>query len=125
MAVASTFLVVYLRAQGQFGFVHLSLPILVFGAFANSLFEELMWRGATFRALTAGGYSVPVSIVGQAVMFGLAHGFVGTPSGWPGAVAASLFGLVLGVLAHRTRSLVLPVLVHFCVDVVILVSLFA
>jgi membrane protease YdiL (CAAX protease family) len=55
----------------------------------------------------------------QAIVFGLAHGvgtdFIGSPLPVMAATAAT--GLVLGALALRTGSLLLPIAIHLALDV--------
>lgn len=92
------------------------LPAAVL-AVANAAMEEAAYRGAVQRwgagALGRGG-----AIVAQALMFGSAHQgadiLAGGPLLWVGIVAG---GLVAGVVADRTRSLLLPFAAHAAVDV--------
>jgi len=92
------------------------LPAAVL-AIANAALEEAAYRGAVQRwgagALGRGG-----AIVAQALMFGSAHQggdvLAGAPLLWLGIVAG---GLVAGVVADRTRSLLLPFAAHAAVDV--------
>lgn len=86
-------------------------------AVANAALEEAAYRGSVQRwgagALGRGG-----AIVAQALMFGSAHQgsdvLAGGPLLWVGIVAG---GLVAGVVADRTRSLLLPFAAHAAVDV--------
>jgi membrane protease YdiL (CAAX protease family) len=92
------------------------LPAAVL-AVANAAMEEAAYRGAVQRwgagALGRGG-----AIVAQALIFGSAHQgadvLAGGPLLWVGIVAG---GLVAGVVADRTRSLLLPFAAHAAVDV--------
>jgi membrane protease YdiL (CAAX protease family) len=92
------------------------LPAAVL-AVANAALEEAAYRGAMQRwgagALGRGG-----AIVAQALVFGSAHQgadiLAGGPLLWAGIVAG---GLVAGVVADRTRSLLLPFAAHAAVDV--------
>jgi len=106
-----------------FGEVRLGLPspaaLLPAAALAvaNAALEETAYRGAMQRwgagALGRGG-----AIVAQALVFGSAHQgadiLAGGPLLWVGIVAG---GLVAGVVADRTRSLLLPFAAHAAVDV--------
>jgi membrane protease YdiL (CAAX protease family) len=92
------------------------VPALAF-ALANGTMEELAYRGALM------GWSTPalgprVALVGQAVVFGLAHlgpNFVGSPLPVLAAMVAG--GLVAGWLVRRTGSLALPLALHIAVDI--------
>ena len=92
------------------------LPAAVL-AVANAALEETAYRGAIQRwgagALGRGG-----AIVAQALVFGSAHQgadvLAGGPLLWVGTVAG---GLAAGVVADRTRSLLLPFAVHVAVDI--------
>jgi len=98
------------------------LPAAVL-AVANAALEETAYRGAVQRwgagALGRGG-----AIVAQALMFGSAHQgadvLAGGPLLWVGIVAG---GLVAGVVADRTRSLLLPFAAHVAVDVPLALAL--
>ena len=118
-----------LLAVPFFGEVQLGLPSpaallpAAILALANAALEETAYRGAVQRwgagALGRGG-----AIVAQALLFGFAHQGVdvlaGGPLLWVGIVAG---GLVAGVVADRTRSLLLPFAVHAAVDVPLALAL--
>jgi membrane protease YdiL (CAAX protease family) len=92
------------------------VPALVFAA-ANGVLEEVIYRGALlgWSARVMGAWP---AIVGQAVVFGLAH------SG-PDVLASPILlsiglgfgGLIAGVIAVRTRSLLLPLAIHVGFDI--------
>ncbi len=98
------------------------LPAAVL-AVANAALEETAYRGAVQRwgagALGRGG-----AILAQALIFGSAHQgadvLAGGPLLWAGIVAG---GLVAGVVADRTRSLLLPFAAHAAVDVPLALAL--
>jgi membrane protease YdiL (CAAX protease family) len=92
-------------------------PALLF-AVANASMEEVVYRGALMKWLTpVAGTASALAL--QALVFGLAHGvgadFVGSPLPVMAATAAA--GLLFGVLALRTNSLVLPIAVHMAFDI--------
>lgn len=93
------------------------VPALVF-AIANSVMEEAAYRGAMLRWLTP-TIGLVSALALQAAVFGLAHGvgtdFVGSPLPVMAATAAA--GLLLGALAIRTGSLLLPIAVHVALDI--------
>ena len=80
--------------------------------------EEVAYRGALLRWLTP-VTGVVNALALQALVFGLAHGvgtdFIGSPLPVMAATAAA--GLLLGALALRTRSLLLPIAIHLALDI--------
>jgi membrane protease YdiL (CAAX protease family) len=91
-------------------------PALLF-AVANGSMEELAYRGALL-GWSARVIGLPAAVVGQAVVFGLAHSgsdVIGSPLLLMAALG--LGGLIAGVIAVRTRSLLLPVAVHIGLDI--------
>ena len=91
-------------------------PALLF-AVANGSMEELAYRGALL-GWSARVIGVPAAVVGQAVVFGLAHsGADVTGSPLLLMAALGLGGLIAGVIAVRTRSLLLPMAVHIGLDI--------
>jgi len=93
------------------------VPAIVF-ALANATMEEVAYRGALMRWLTPSTGAVNALAL-QAFVFGLAHGvgtdFIGSPL--PVMAATAVAGLVLGALALRTRSLLLPIAIHVALDI--------
>jgi len=92
------------------------VPALLF-AVANGVMEEIAYRGALL------GWSAKVmglgpAVVGQAVVFGLAHSgadVIGAPL--PLMLALGGGGLLAGIIAVRTRSLLVPIAVHVGLDI--------
>ncbi len=93
------------------------LPAVVF-AFANATMEEVAFRGALLRWFSP-VIGVANALALQAFIFGLAHGvgtdFIGSPL--PVMAATAVAGLLLGALALRTRSLLLPIAIHLALDI--------
>jgi membrane protease YdiL (CAAX protease family) len=93
------------------------VPALAF-AIANAAMEELAYRGVLLRWL-APVTGVASALALQALVFGLAHGagtdFIGSPLPVMAATAAA--GLILGAIALRTRSLLLPIAIHVALDI--------
>ena len=93
------------------------VPAIVF-ALANATMEEVAYRGALLRWLAPSAGTVNALAL-QAFVFGLAHGagtdFIGSPLPVMAATAAA--GLLLGALALRTRSLLLPIAIHVALDI--------
>jgi membrane protease YdiL (CAAX protease family) len=92
------------------------LPALVFAG-ANGVMEELAYRGA-MMAWTAKVTGIWVAVVAQAVVFGLAHGSASDVGGSPIVltVVLGVGGLVAGLIAIRTRSLLVPIAWHVALD---------
>jgi membrane protease YdiL (CAAX protease family) len=110
-----------LLAQPFFGDVGYSLalaplvPAAIF-AVANGVMEEVAYRGALLH-WSARVMGIGPAVVGQAIVFGLAHSgsdVIGWPI--PLAVAMGVGGLLAGIIAVRTRSLLIPIAVHVGFD---------
>jgi membrane protease YdiL (CAAX protease family) len=85
-------------------------------ALANGALEEITFRGALMgwgaRALGSFGANVL-----QTIVFGVVHvgsDFTGNPV--PVMLAVGVGGFIAGVIAQRTRSLLLPIAVHAAFD---------
>lgn len=92
------------------------VPALVF-AVANGVMEELIYRGALL-GWSAKVMGIGPAVVGQAVVFGVAHSgsdVIGLHL--PLMLALGVGGLLAGVIAVRTRSLLIPIAVHIGLDV--------
>jgi len=92
------------------------VPALLF-AIANGTMEELAYRGALL------GWSAKVigvwpAVIGQAVVFGLAHsGSDVVSNGLPLVLALGAAGLIAGIITVRTRSILLPIALHVGFDI--------
>ena len=92
------------------------MPALVF-AVANGVMEELIYRGA-LMGWSARVMGLGPAVVGQAVVFGLAHSGADVIGFAAAADArAGLGGLIAGVITVRTRSLLIPIAVHIGLDI--------
>jgi hypothetical protein len=101
------------------GFV---VPALVF-AIANGTMEELSYRGALL-GWTSRVTGTWLAVIGQAVVFGLAHGGAdvgGSPIVLMLALGAG--GFLAGVIALQTRSLLVPIAWHVALDLPLYVYL--
>ena len=91
------------------------VPALLF-AIANGVMEEVAYRGGLLH-WSARVIGLGPAVVGQAIVFGLAHSgsdVIGYPV--PLALAMGVGGLLAGVIAVRTRSLLIPIAVHVGLD---------
>jgi membrane protease YdiL (CAAX protease family) len=92
------------------------VPALLF-AVANGAMEELVYRGALL-GWSARVMGVGPAVVGQAIVFGLAHSgadVAGNPV--PLSLALGVGGLLAGIIAVRTGSLLLPMAIHIGLDI--------
>ncbi len=111
-ALARPFFGTFALDLGDLGFI---VPALVF-ATANGVSEELAYRGA-LMGWTARVTGTWVALVAQAVVFGLAHG--GADVGGSPVVLMAVLGVggfVAGLIALRTRSLLIPIAWHVALD---------
>ncbi|MEH7889103.1 CPBP family intramembrane glutamic endopeptidase [Elizabethkingia meningoseptica] len=70
------------------------------------LLEEILFRGIIQKGLINKGISPAKAIVITAVVFGVVHG-----NPWQFLAAATL-GIILGTIYYRTKTLLLPILLH-------------
>ena len=110
-------------AEPFFGRIELDLsqPLAIVPALtlavANGTMEELAYRGALMHWLSRAA-GPTVGLVGQAVVFWLAHnGPDFTGPALPVVLAIMAGGLIAGLIVRRTGSLWLPIIVHICFDV--------
>lgn len=97
-------------------------PALLF-AIANGLMEELIYRGALL-GWSARVMGIGPAVVGQAIVFGVAHSgadVIGLQL--PLMLALGVGGLLAGVMAVRTRSLAIPIAIHVGLDLPIYFAL--
>lgn len=97
-------------------------PALIF-AVANGVMEELTYRGALL-GWTSRVTGTWLAVAGQAVVFGLAHGGADV-GGSPIVLMVGLGvgGFLAGVIALRTRSLLVPIAWHVALDLPLYVYL--
>lgn len=82
------------------------ITMIVMAVVMAPLFEEVVFRGIIQKGLQNAGISPLKSIWISAFLFGLIHG---NPWQFVGAV---LLGYVLGLVYYRTKSLLMPILLH-------------
>ncbi len=92
------------------------VPALIF-AVSNGVMEELVYRGA-LMSWSGRVMGIGPALVGQSVVFGLAHSgsdVIGFQL--PLMLAMGLGGLLAGLVTIRTRSLLIPIAVHIGLDI--------
>ncbi len=80
--------------------------LLVMVVVMAPLFEEIIFRGIIQKGLINKGMKPASAILIASVVFGIVHG---NPWQFVGAV---LLGVVLGLVYYKTKSLLLPILLH-------------
>ena len=80
--------------------------MIVLAVIMAPIFEEIVFRGIIQKGLINKGMNPANAIIISSVVFGLVHG---NPWQFVGAV---LLGCVLGFVYHKTKSLLLPILLH-------------
>ena len=92
------------------------VPALVF-AVSNGVMEEVAYRGG-LMSWSGRVTGVGPALVGQAIVFGLAHSgadVIGFQL--PLMLAMGVGGLLAGLIAIRTRSLLIPIAIHIGLDI--------
>lgn len=70
------------------------------------ILEEIIFRGIIMKGMLNGGSKLWVAVLVSSLLFGLVHG---NPWQFAGAV---LLGAVFGLVYYKTKTLLLPVLLH-------------
>lgn len=81
-------------------------PMVLMTVIFAPILEELLFRGIIMKGMLNMKVSPAKAIVFSAAIFGLIHGYP-----WQ-AVGAFMLGLVLGFVYYKTKSLVLPIMLH-------------
>jgi membrane protease YdiL (CAAX protease family) len=97
--------------------IMLILGGLVF-AIVNAAIEESIYRGIIMQALDAALGAGILSLIIQAILFGLIH-INGVPGGWLGVIMAMIYGLILGFIRRRAQGMLAPFIAHVVADAVI------
>lgn len=84
--------------------------------------EELIFRGYLFRQMKFLTGNSAVALVGQAALFGLAHGYDQTLAGF---MDKFISGLIFGSLAIRRKSLLSSMVAHASLDCTVALLIFA
>jgi len=86
------------------------IAVLIFGALAGPLFEELVFRGF-LQPLLARSMAAWIAILLTAVPFALLHG-PGFGWAWQSVMIVGIAGVVMGYVRNRTGSTAASALVH-------------
>ncbi len=96
----------------NFGFYVLNLVLF---AGLPAIGEELIFRGIIFQGLRK-NYSTIISVVFSSLLFALVHGSLVQ------FIYPFILGLILSVLRLRTNSLIVPIIVHFFNNAIVVTS---
>jgi membrane protease YdiL (CAAX protease family) len=94
------------------------LPLAVLISAINGIAEEIIFRGYLLMRLTAITGRADLAIVASAGIFGIGHLYQGSSS----VVVLTFLGAALGIIVVRTKSLVIPIVVHALQDLVAIVA---
>jgi membrane protease YdiL (CAAX protease family) len=89
-------------------------PPVILLSVMNAFCEESMYRLALYRAIIRAGYSAWVALIIQSVLYSLIHFMV------VGAVLglfSLVYGFVLGLIVHRSKSVSQAMVCHFIIDI--------
>lgn len=75
--------------------------------------EEMAFRGYLQQQLSALGGNIPLAVLGQAVVFGVAHSY----QGWKQVVVITVLGVLYGILAAGRHNLRVNIVAHAFTDV--------
>lgn len=71
------------------------------------IFEEIIFRGIILKGMLNFNVNPTIAIVINGFVFGMAH-----MNPWQ-FIGAGILGIIFGIVYHRTKSLFLPMLLHF------------
>ena len=80
--------------------------MLIMTVIMASIFEEIIFRGIIQKGLINKGVEPWKAILYAAIIFGVVHG-----NPWQ-FISAVMLGCVLGLVYHKTKSLLMPMLLH-------------
>lgn len=83
-----------------------TILMVIMAVIMAPIFEEIVFRGIIMKGLLNKGTDPKYAIWISALIFGLIHG-----NPWQ-FVGATLLGFVLGLVYYKTKSLLLPILLH-------------
>ncbi len=80
--------------------------------------EEIIYRGFLTHYFVDRPWALPLwaGLIAASLLFGLAH----AGHGWTGILRTATLGFILGLLYVGTGSLILPIIIHACIDLRIL-----
>lgn len=105
--------------QGLQGLPLWVIPLAGLGfVLANPTVEEVLFRGALQTMIHERTGNPPAAIAAQGVAFGAVH-FGGVPGGPLGMLMATGWGVLLGIVRHRTGGIRLTWVVHVLANIAI------
>jgi uncharacterized protein len=91
----------------------LEVSVWIFVCITAGITEEAVFRGYVQRQLLGLTNSIVIAVVGQGIVFGLAHAY----QGWKNVIVISVLGVLYGMLAAWRRSTAPGMIVHAFTDV--------
>ena len=91
----------------------LEILIWIWVSITAGICEEMAFRGYLQRQFHALGGGVVLAVVGQGVVFGVAHAY----QGWKNTIVISVLGILFGALAAWRRNLRANIVVHAWADI--------
>jgi uncharacterized protein len=96
------------------------IPIAGIGfAFLNAVMEEFAFRGIIMHGFDCTFNNDTLSILLQALSFGLFHYVAGFPNGIAGIFMTLIYGFLLGYIRNMSQGLLAPIVTHFFADLTI------
>ncbi|MEQ3528121.1 CPBP family intramembrane glutamic endopeptidase [Pseudoalteromonas sp. XMcav11-Q] len=99
-------------------FTQLLITAFLF-SIANAFLEEWLFRGVFQETLLKLNFSFNLSTLIQASTFAIAHYKFGFPSGNIGFAMTFIYACTLTLLARKTGSLFIPLLIHIFTDIAV------
>ena len=88
-------------------------------ALLNGVMEEFAFRGIIMHGFDCAFNDDTISIVLQALSFGLIHYDSGFPNGLMGTAMTFIYGILLGLTRNMSKGMLAPIITHFFGDLVV------
>lgn len=96
------------------------LPIAGIGfALLNGIMEEVAFRGIIMHGFDSALNNDGLSILLQALPFGLIHFAAGFPNGISGIFLTFIYGILMGIIRNLSKGMLAPIVTHFFADLAI------
>jgi len=104
-------------------FPNISFALIPFAgigfAFLNAVMEEFAFRGIIMHGFDCAFNIDTLSILLQALSFGLFHFVAGFPNGIMGISMTFIYGILLGLIRNMSKGMMAPTITHFFADLAI------
>nr|WP_321492735.1 CPBP family intramembrane glutamic endopeptidase [uncultured Desulfobacter sp.] len=85
----------------------------------NAVMEEFVFRGIIMNGASNAFKTSTISVLFQAVAFGLFHYHGGFPNGIIGASLTFVYGVLLGYIRNKSQGMMAPIVTHIFADLVL------